>query len=505
MKKIFLIGLMALVATGFSSCSSDDDAPAVEPSFEYLTGEYDTTELDACDFIVTTLDIVANAQWQVYSDKQWVLFSQEEDGEFVYDIVGTAGNHSVYMKITNDARAFDASEATVTARCGGKEFFVCTVSRAAKEYVAQITDEDGNVIDAINIDGSASTVITISGNTHYGIKSYPEWISEPVLYDGGYILSVKEEKTPYACEGEFVIGNADGTAEHKYEIRYEGLKPSYVEIGGDYNPWNWEVSLDGKTFRQESINSLSETEVILLEDAVPFTFTCLNYDCKFVFASVGTDGSISVVEGEDAWLRVTQSESDKSAVSVSATAFETTATVRQRSGWVFAVPAGIDEDFSNAINAASNASDFVEVYYQYVLIGVTQKDLYASNGFTVTTADGEPVECIDEPEGDFYDWVSSENSITEVCSMSGEYGLTYIINTHYTDDDFSGTAECAIYDSKGYANKRIWSLTFKKNDDGYYIIKLTVPVEEKFPVPVILRLHSQNVNKKALIIRAADN
>ncbi len=497
------------VVCAFTSCSSDDDNSMANllqaPSFELIKMEpYDITLLDTQESITTTIEFTSSAAWQLSSDKIWVLFSNTEEGEYYYDLMGNAGTHKVYMKITNDARTFEPSGAKVQFTYGGGyNYSFGTIYRHAKAQDVEILDEEGVVVESVEIGSVASATISTNSNSTFGLKSYPEWLGEPELYNDAYIFKVIEEYVPFVMAGEIVFTSEDGAVEKAFPVNYSGMDPAKINLSGTYTPWAWELSLDGKTFINESSTLEGETSEVTVDGSLSYSMKCLNYDCKFVLAEENKNGSLSVVS--NAWLVAEQSQDDKSLITVTAKPFTATSSVRSRKGYLFAVPTGDYNNFMAALSSATDAITFVDEHIDNVIIEATQKDTNAIEGFTVTGSDGSSFVTPAETEGDLYTWISSELSITEVYTMDGVNGVTYTINTLYTDEDWNGGY--SIYDksNNSYTNARTWKMSRKQDADGYYILTLTVPAADKFAEPVIIRMHSSNVNKKALIIKPVNN
>lgn len=279
----------------------------------------------------------------------------------------------------------------------------------------------------------------------------------------------------------------------------ENMLPERVIIDGSYSPWGWEIALDGKTFRSESTSLDGESEEITVENLLSFTVKCLNYDCTFVCITESSDGSITT----DNWLWAEQGSDDKSAVSVYAKPFGAV-DARSRKGYLFAVPAGVYDEFATAMSNAADATTFVDEYVEYVLVEATQTDIFAPDGFVVTDATGAAVECSEEKDEDLYSWVSSELTVSDVYFITGVNGVTYTVNTLITEED--GAPAFAIYDADGNVPTRRWgSPKITLNADGYYELKLKVPAASNFTKPLILRLHRNNVNIKALIVKPVNN
>ena len=277
------------------------------------------------------------------------------------------------------------------------------------------------------------------------------------------------------------------------------MAPTIVRIDGDYTPWGWEIALDGKTFRSESSSLDGESEEIVVENFIPYNVKCLNYDCSFICATEKGDGSISV----DSWLWAEVDAENAGAVSVYAKPFAAV-NERSRKGYLFAVPTSMHSDFVAAINSAADAVTFVDEHIDYVLVEATQKDIFAPDGFVITDATGAIVECSEETDEAMYSWVSSELSITDVYTVDGVNGATWVVNTLITPEE--GAPAFALYDADGTVPTRRWgSPKITLNADGYYEIKLKVPAASNFTKPMILRLHRNNVNIKALIFKPVNN
>ena len=277
------------------------------------------------------------------------------------------------------------------------------------------------------------------------------------------------------------------------------MAPTIVRIDGDYTPWGWEIALDGKTFRSESSSLDGESEEIVVENFIPYNVKCLNYDCSFICATENSDGSISV----DSWLWAEVDAENAGSVSVYAKPFAAV-NERSRKGYLFAVPTSMHDDFVAAINGAADAVTFVDEHIDYVLVEATQKDIFAPDGFVITDATGAIVECSEETDEAMYSWVSSELSVTDVYTVDGVNGATWVVNTLITPEE--GAPAFALYDADGSVPTRRWgSPKITLNADGYYEIKLKVPAASSFTKPMILRLHRNNVNIKALIFKPVNN
>lgn len=501
---MFYIGLSLFMAISFAACSDDDNDVTPSATFELVSmGAYDLADLDKQDFVVSEIKFATNSNWRVSSDKIWVLFSTTEDGEYFNDLSGASGEHSIFMKITNDARTFEPAGAEVTFSYGSEKYLLGTIYRHAKTPSLDVTDENGVSIKEIVIEDAASTVIKLNSNIPFGVKYYPEWVKEPEYENGCYTIAIANEYVPYTLSGNIVLASVDGNIEYTYPIVYAGISPTYMLIEGEYKAEGWEIALDGKVFRNKT-NSIEETaEDIILENCVSYKIKCLNYNCAFVFVVENSNGSILLPAAS--WLRAEQSTTDPSVVSVYADPFVIT-NEEVRKGCLFAMPAGMKDAFVEAAKAAAQYSDFKEEYNEYLLIEASQKDLYAYNGFVVTDSKGNTFNCLEETNEDLYNWASSEMGTTEVYCMTAENGVKYTINTLITKVE--GRRAFGLYDAKGVVSSRSWgSPVLTVNAEGYYEITLTAPAKQSsFENPVVLCIKDENtINLKALIIKPVNN
>ena len=116
-----------------SACSDEEEIVPVEVSFT-APGEFDMASLDSCESIVNSFELTSNGAWNLYSDKMWVKLSLQAEGEFFNDVQGGEGTHTVYIKVTSDARGFNDAKATITLVAGAESKTVVTIERAGKEH-----------------------------------------------------------------------------------------------------------------------------------------------------------------------------------------------------------------------------------------------------------------------------------------------------------------------------------------------------------------------------------
>ena len=321
----------------------------------------------------------------------------------------------------------------------------------------------------------------------------PVWLGEPQVLDGGFTLNVANSYVPYEKEGVVTFGNIDRSKVYEVPVAYVGMEPTLMEIEGDNTPWGWKVSLDGKTFVQETTSASGETVETIVEDALAFSVTCLSYDYEFVYTQVD-NGKLALMNADESWILATQNENDPSQVSVSVSA----STASSRSGYLFAVPAAMYSNFADSLYLSSDVDTFIDSNLSYVVLEVEQKSLEATDGFIITDANGTAVSSVVEEE--YYEWLCSEFSITDLTACELVPGESYTIVTRLNANDWQGNF--AITDLEGtHQRLKSWgNPTAVLGDDGLYRLNITVPAS--LNKTIILRLYTpQIVNIKALVIR----
>lgn len=476
-----------------SACSDEEELVPVEVSFT-APAAFDMAALDSCESIVNSFELTSDGAWHLSSDKMWVKLSLQGDGEFYNDIQGGEGVHTVYIKVTNEARGFGNSQATVKVIAGNKSQDVVTVEREGVLHDFSLLSSEGEEIEKIEIGTDATVWVAPAANFECSILSCPAWISEPVVLDSGFTLNVANSFVPYEKEGVVTFGNADGSVVYEIPVVYVGMEPTLMEIEGDNTPWGWKVSLDGKTFVQETTTASGENVETIIENALEFSVTCLNYNYELVSAQVNSNGKLELMDAEESWILASQKGDDPSLVSVSVASMESSS----RSGYLFAVPEAMYSNFADSLDVSSDVDTFIDSNLSYVVLEVEQKSLEATDGFIITDANGTAVSSVVEEE--YYEWLCSEFSITDLTACELVPGESYTIVTRLNASDWQGNF--AITDLEGaHQRPKSWgNPEAKLGEDGLYRLNITVPAS--LNKTIILRLYTpQIVNIKALVIR----
>ena len=489
------IACLALVLCCLAAaCSDEEGSVPVEVSFT-APGAFDMDCLDSCGSVVSSFELTSDGAWSVCSDKMWVKLSLQPDGDFYNDVQGGAGVHTVYVKVTNDARGFNASQATVSVMAGGKTQAVVTIEREGKEHTFALLSSEGVELDKIVIGTDATVWVAPDTNFECSVLSCPEWIAEPEALSGGYTLNVGQSFVPFNSEGVVTFGNIDGSIVYDVPVEYVGMDASIMNIEGDYTPWGWKVSLDGKTFVQEASSAAGDDVETLVEDELLCYATCLNYDYRFVPVKVEND-SLSIMDTDESWIFAAQDVDDPARVSVSVAPLES----GRREGYLFAAPSSVYDNFIDSLTSSSDIDAFVDSNLSYVVFEIEQRDLESTDGFIITDSRGTRVECT--TEGEYYEWLCSEFKITDLTTCNLVPGQSYTIDTKFNASDWEGNF--AITDLK-HTNQRLKLWGNPKPEcgaDGIYRLTITVP--ETLDKTIVLRLYTpQIVNLKAIVIRPA--
>ena len=487
-----------------SACSPDEELAPVEVSFT-APGEFDMSALDSCESIINTFELTANGVWTLYSDKSWVKLSLERDGFYFNDLKGVAGTHTVYVKVTNEARDFNDSKATITLDADGKVQEVTTIHRKGIER-SFVLMSDGKQIDRIEIGQKAEISIVPVSNFEYSLLAYPDWIIEPEKVDSCYKLKVQESLVPhpYVLEGTVTFGNIENGLIFDIDVEYKDAV-SMVIVNGNgfedsFTPWNWEASVDGKTFKQNNSSFADDSVETVVEDAFIYSVSCLNYEYKLVSTEINNGGKLVLMDADESWIIASKNESDSTQISVSVTPLTTIS----RQGYQFAVPVEQYNVFMDSLAASDDADAFVDKYLSYVLLQVQQSD---NAGFLITDAAGlvmsSVVDMADSLALAQAEYFRSEFSIEDLTTCNLVPGESYTIDTKLKPSEWNGGFALEYIDDRSSVRLKNWGIDKDNNpvlgEDGLYKLNIVVPAS--LSREVILRLHSNNVNIKALIIR----
>lgn len=349
---------------------------------------------------------------------------------------------------------------------------------------------EGEEIGNIAIGTDATVWVTPVADFECSILSCPEWLDEPVALSGGYMLNVAQSFVPFAKEGIISFGNVDANVVFNVPVEYSGMNPAVMKIEGEYTPWWWKVSLDGKRFLQ---SAMSSNDGVAVENALVFSATCLEYDYSLFAVQVG-DSKLRIMSAGDSWILAEQDVTAPSKVSVSVAPLES----GSRSGYLFAVPAALCNAFVDSLNVAADVDEFIDANISFLMLEIEQVDYENSGGFVITDGNGAPVSCMKDEE--YYEWLCSEFTVSDLTTCTLVPGERYHLDTKLAADKWQGNY--AITDLEFVSQRlKLWgNPKAVLGDAGTYELDITVPASlEK---TIILRLCTPNmVNLKVLVIR----
>ncbi len=500
MNKLFICVFAILACAGFVSCD-DTDKGGVKGEFVFSEiKDLDLSLLENQETVTGYFTLSASGRCTVSSDRLWVTFSTTAGGEFYYDIQCDETVSKVYVKVSNEARGFSDATAKITLAANGNEQPVATITRQAKSTELVMKDAENAVVNELRIDENATAWVRFDANYECGILDYPAWLMEPVYESEGYRLNVIEDSVPMEQKGVLVVGNNSKTIERQIAVKYDGMNPETVKIGGD-DPWAWVVSLDGKKFKKNESSLSDATDNPVIEDGLNMTIMCRDYSYRLVCAE-DNDSLLSFIDEDDAWINATRvDENDPKSLFVTVDELETSS----RSGFLFAVPTAAYDTFVESLYDNDSTSVFVDKYESYVLAQVTQKDA----GFNVYLVEnGEDVEILCNTEDEYFEFLNSEYATSDIMTCNVELGKKYKINTKLTADEWSMDYYQVLDIAKTEIDESaVFDFIVEEDADGYLIISITVPDtwNSKYKKDVILRLFTkENVNIKALVLRVQE-
>jgi hypothetical protein len=375
---------------------------------------------------------------------------------------------------------------------------VATIERKGEEHEFALLSREGEALDRIEMGTDATAWVAPVANFDCSILDCPVWLAAPVALDGGFTLNVATAYVPFEKEGTVIFGNVDRSVVYEVPVAYVGMEPTLMSIEGDYTPWGWKVSPDGKTFIQESLSASGENVETIVENALTFSVTCFNYDYKMVPLQV-ENGKLELMDANESWIFASQSEDDLSKLSVSVDSLLS----GSRKGYLFALPVVLYDNFIDSLEVSSDVDTFVDSNINYVVTEIEQRDLTGSDGFIITEADGSTVPCAVEEE--HYEWLCSEFTITDLTTCNLVPGKSYTINSRLTAEDWGGSIAIVELVSGNYKSHFLSTWGSPKSvvgDDGTYSFTIKVPESLKEKEMVIMRLYNTgNINIKALVIR----
>ena len=319
--------------------------------------------------------------WQLSSDAIWCKFVTANGEQ--YDQSGGAGTHTATLRITDELIKDEPTTANITMRIGGTERIVATVLRSAKEFTVDIYDTDGKRLDAIEIGYEEWYTLEVEANLRFAATDIPDWIEveggaiaggsgERIVARTRIVADGKRERYPITAEEGYTITFTDESGKHtvKRPIVFDGMDDNKITIAGPTNQYyDWEVSLDGKQFRQADEDGNYTTP----EEGLKYDITARNDEYELLYIEEHIERGIRSYSLNADWMEFDTETMTLSVEPTSAT----------RYGIVMALPMGVyneignnlednifEEDASSGVAMPAIKSDYVP----FILIEFTQRD-----------------------------------------------------------------------------------------------------------------------------------
>lgn len=295
----FFISL--LMAFAVTACDDDDNdvVNVTFPEKQTIGGAVNETK---------SLTFDAVADWTLTSSTTWCYFITEEtpaakaaEGVKEYAISGKAGKQTVTIGISEEGQEYDqATVASIIIRMNGQEAVLAEVTRNAagrtfKLYKKGEGDAWVEVSAEEGIEAGYDNFIQYKAeaNFRFAATNRPEWLSieggsivgaanQEVLF-GIKVVEGRPEYSKYEQNAPINFQDEEGKSVFTYPVNYKGMDPEAMELSGP-NPYNWVVSLDGKTFVQTSTSGAEGTSINLTyNNFVEYTVDVLKDDFVPVF------------------------------------------------------------------------------------------------------------------------------------------------------------------------------------------------------------------------------
>ena len=356
----FFISL--LMAFAVTACD-DDDNDVVNVTFP----EKQTIGGAVNDVKELTFD--ATADWTLTSSTTWCYFITEEtpaakaaEGVKEYAISGKAGKQTVTIGISEEGQEYDqATVASIIIRMNGQEAVLAEVTRNAAGRTFKLYKKgegdawvEVSAKEGIEVGYDNFIQYKAEANFRFAATNRPEWLSieggsivgatnQAVLF-GIKVIDNRPDFSKYAQKGNLNFQDEEGKSVFTYAVDYKGMSPETMSYEGP-KQWNWEVSLDGKSFIQTNQGISGSSESSSYNKFVEFTITALNDQFYPIYVEEYTDFQGNpgyeyfLADDESAWMKleVKDAKTGKARVTVSPLDPEQS-DIEERTGYVFAFP-----------------------------------------------------------------------------------------------------------------------------------------------------------------------
>lgn len=497
-KCLTMMGLATIMALGTSACSDENEV--VTPDFPEVVTMNTQANTEQ------TFGFTANMDWQLSSSATWCTFP--EVGEKAQTISGGAGHHIVKLHISDENLKFgQTTKAVLSLMMGGISQTVAEIIRASKEYELKMYDMDGKEISSLAIGVDGSLEFAIEANFEFAATSYPEWIGEVTFSSNSEVQGrknmvaiVKEgyEKNSQD-QGTVVFANQMGTVSFPMPVTYSGMEPTKIIIEskdverGSF--FNWEVSMDGKTFSRHN-DLTAETDVV--NDKMTFHVTAVNdgytpvfmeeYEGEYYFDA--SEWIHLSKEGETAILTVDESD-------------------RVRKGYVLLFPDAVYNDIKDDLAGNIIESDGTVKYeyeQKYFLMAFTQKD-NSEEGFTVLQMGYLDIICKPETDTNVVEFLQSETSVgaDDIYFITVGASAPLTVNPLLTIDEWSSENSNFCYaitlSGTRIDDSVLGGFEGSLSENGeHYLVSFKTPSLFDEPIAIVFK-GTDFLNKKILIVK----
>lgn len=491
----FVMSIMTMIVAGISACSGGEDEPVV-PEFP-TQKTINVTANNEQSFSFT-----ANMDWRLSSNKAWCrLASSEMEGQ---NISGKAGSQSIKIKVSDEGQDFEEAKATLTMSMGTESKVIAEVVRAGKEYELKVFNAEGKEVQSLAISSEGTLDFTVEANFDCG-ATVPAWLEDVVLKDANGkkagTLKVKEGQDKNAQSGSITFANQNGSASFTIPVSYEGMDVNKIIIrlkdseSGSFNGWNWEVSLDGKTFsKNNDVNGTTEE----IKDKMTFTIIARNDEYTPVFASV-TGGEYTFLKENESWMHLTK-DGETATLTIDATD-------KAREGYILILPNSIynevkDDLKGKLLEKDADGKTVIKNEQKYLLISFKQKD--ASTGLRVRIdRNTKDAVITDETDESILNKLQADYGITEVYATKLGAAAPIIIFPEISDKE----TECTVITLSGRVvdvHKELGGFEGSIFDSFSPNFCIQIITPNPFSEGLIVLFKDENgTYKKALVIRPA--
>lgn len=409
-KNLTLCGLFTAFLMIFcvTACSDDkeEDVTVVFPEMQTIMGK-------ASDSDFLDLSFNADADWTLTSNALWCYFVSQQAANRADASVskqrtlsGKAGKQTVQIGISDEGQNSEKEDvATITIKMNGQEQVLAEVTRSTKErglkLYRNIKADDGSESweeigedDAIVAGYDKFITYKVTADFDFVASSLPEWLqvegnaiigkaNEEVVFG----IQAKEDDPKYykdANNGEIVFSDEKTQAAvSTYKVIYHGMDADAIVIErNDLPEWNWEVSMDGKTFTNAGgMGSDSET-ITKTSPLKGWTIIARGDEYEIVFLEkTEQDGKPVFKSSLDAdgdkvnWIKATKLENNGIEITVDPAD-------KEREGYVLVFPKAVYDEIAKApldslikYNKDDEIDDLNYAYQQEnILFAFTQKE-----------------------------------------------------------------------------------------------------------------------------------